>query len=58
MTNAEKLEKAKTLLNEINESWDEDDVLEYESKLSFDELVAELNGITLKGTKSGKSKTG
>ena len=56
MTNAEKLEKAKKLLGEINDSWSEDEVLEYGSKFSFDELVAELDGITLKEPKKGTSK--
>ena len=56
MTNAEKLEKAKLLLNEISDTWSEDAVLEYGSKMSFDELVAELDSITLKEPKKAQTK--
>lgn len=48
MTNKEKLSKAKQLLNEVAENWDEKEVKEYGSDISFDELVNEINTIRLK----------
>jgi len=46
--NKEKLEEVKRLLREINKNWNEEEVLEYGSKLSFDELVSEVESIYLK----------
>ena len=47
-TNKEKLAEAVRLLREVNATWNEDEVEEYGSKLSFDELVTEVASVQLK----------
>ena len=44
-SNRERLRLAIRLLRQVLETWDEDDVVEYGSDLSFDELIAELASI-------------
>ena len=48
MGNKEDLEFVKTLMRRIDKNWKESEVLRYDSKLSFDELLAEIEGIHLK----------
>jgi hypothetical protein len=48
MTNYEKLEKAKQLLLELSRDWDEEQIENYESQHSFDELVDEICSIHLR----------
>lgn len=48
MTNKNKLEEALKLLWQIVDTWNDDDVLEYEATMSFDEIVAELQMVKLK----------
>ena len=50
-SNKKKFDEAKNLLNEVLQDWNEDEVEDYESSLSFDALVIEVNSIRLKEVK-------
>ena len=48
MTNQDKLKMALALLDDINDNWNEDKVVNYpQNLLSFDELIAEMRTIEL-----------
>lgn len=49
MTNQGKLSQARKLLSEVNEDWNEEEVLTYTATKSFDEIVLDLYAIELKG---------
>lgn len=48
-TAKEKLAKAIELLREVDKDCDNFELVEYGSKLSFDELIAELESIEIRG---------
>ena len=48
LTNWEKLKLATQLLGSVSEHWNDDQIETYESKFSFDELVAEVQAVELK----------
>ena len=47
MTDYEKMELVKKLLGEIMDTWNDENIKEYGSILSMDELNAEIQSITL-----------